>query len=295
MADYMKAQDLAEANQKGMMPGDLVQRGDSGALKTTSLIVAEKFGKDHANVLKALENLECSQEFRAVNFNASSYLSRQGKSLPMVEMTRDGFMFLAMGFTGREAAVWKERFIEAFNQMERYIGQSTAGMARVEYALAEFIAASHSGFRELNANLTFLSSDIGTVKQDVTELKSEVSELRSTVVDMTNRIAPRKEFSASHKRLFHLVVGRYYQNMCPCCQQTPVIGKDGRDLPTLRYEHWNGKSRNWLTDGWITCDKCNQILERDRIVHVHAFNLFQKRLREIEGAPTQLSMRLANG
>ena len=33
-------------------------------------------------------------------------------------MTRDGFTFLAMGFTGPRAAVFKEAYIEAFNKME---------------------------------------------------------------------------------------------------------------------------------------------------------------------------------
>lgn len=30
-------------------------------------------------------------------------------------MTKDGMMFLAMGFTGQKAAEWRERFIAAFN------------------------------------------------------------------------------------------------------------------------------------------------------------------------------------
>lgn len=33
-------------------------------------------------------------------------------------MTRDGFTFLAMGFTGPRAAVFKEAYIQAFNKME---------------------------------------------------------------------------------------------------------------------------------------------------------------------------------
>ena len=32
-------------------------------------------------------------------------------------MTKDGFTFLAMGFTGKEAAKWKEAYINAFNAM----------------------------------------------------------------------------------------------------------------------------------------------------------------------------------
>ena len=34
-------------------------------------------------------------------------------------MTRDGFCFLAMGFTGKEAGKWKEKYINAFNEMEK--------------------------------------------------------------------------------------------------------------------------------------------------------------------------------
>ena len=37
---------------------------------TTSLRVAEVFGKEHYNVMKAIKSLDCSEEFRAVNFNA---------------------------------------------------------------------------------------------------------------------------------------------------------------------------------------------------------------------------------
>ena len=90
----------------------------NGKVLCTSLMVAEKFEKRHADVIRAIENLECSQVFRERNFALSSYKSQQGKELPMVEMTRDGFTFLAMGFTGSEAAKWKEAYINAFNAME---------------------------------------------------------------------------------------------------------------------------------------------------------------------------------
>ena len=88
---------------------------------TTSLIVAEKFGKRHDNVLKAILNLECSDRFRLLNFEESSYQNEQNKTQPMYQIRRDGFAFLAMGFTGKEAAAWKEAFILAFNQMEHLL------------------------------------------------------------------------------------------------------------------------------------------------------------------------------
>lgn len=91
---------------------------------TTSLRVAEVFGKQHYNVMKAIKSLDCSEEFRAVNFNASKIDYQNGnikKQLPMYYITRDGFMFLVMGFTGKTAAKWKEAYIKAFNEMEAKI------------------------------------------------------------------------------------------------------------------------------------------------------------------------------
>lgn len=86
---------------------------------TTSLIVAEVFEKKHRNVLKAIENLECSPEFSQLNFELAEYKDAQGKMRPAYRITRDGFAFLVMGFTGKAAAVWKEKFLAAFNAMEK--------------------------------------------------------------------------------------------------------------------------------------------------------------------------------
>jgi Rha family phage regulatory protein len=63
--------------------------------------VALAFGKQHKNILQAVEALDCSAEFRELNFQLSSYTPENAKrSYPMYEMTRDGFTFLVMGFTG---------------------------------------------------------------------------------------------------------------------------------------------------------------------------------------------------
>jgi Rha family phage regulatory protein len=92
---------------------------------TTSLLVAERFGKDHKNVLRDIENLECSAHFRGLNFEPSSYKSRQNRDLPMYFITRDGFAFLVMGFTGLSAAKFKEEYIDQFNKMEEAIKATT--------------------------------------------------------------------------------------------------------------------------------------------------------------------------
>jgi len=90
----------------------------NGKATTTSLRIAEAFGKQHFNVLRTIKNLECSPEFAALNFEACEYTGDNGKKLPMYTITRDGFAFLASGFTGSAAAQWKEAYIAAFNALE---------------------------------------------------------------------------------------------------------------------------------------------------------------------------------
>src|SRR6056300_948978 len=83
-----------------------------------SLSVAIDFGKEHKNVIQAIGNLDCSQEFRELNYKLSSYTSSQNKILPKYEMTKDGFVFLCMGFRGSKASQFKEGYIKSFNKME---------------------------------------------------------------------------------------------------------------------------------------------------------------------------------
>ena len=84
----------------------------------TSLQVAEHFKKRHGDVLRAIRDLECSTEFTERNFAFSEFLDVTGRSLPSVNMTKDGFAMLAFGFTGKEAVKWRESYINAFNAME---------------------------------------------------------------------------------------------------------------------------------------------------------------------------------
>lgn len=100
---------------------DVIVKLKDGRVVADSRDVAETFGKRHDNVIRDIRNLECSNDFKALNFEAFKIkdLSRtEGESTSHYEMTRDGFSFLVMGFNGKEAAVWKEKYIAAFNRME---------------------------------------------------------------------------------------------------------------------------------------------------------------------------------
>ncbi len=110
-------------------------------LFVTSLEISNRFGKRHDNVLRAIENIECSQEFRRLNFEESTYNNRHNKAQPMFEITRDGFVFLCMGFTGTQAALWKERYIQAFNQMEAALRANLPSAERLSQLQTELLIA----------------------------------------------------------------------------------------------------------------------------------------------------------
>ena len=87
----------------------------------SSLQVAHEFGKRHTDVLRDIHNLDCPEDFRLRNFASSSYRNEQNKKQPMYLMTRDGFMFLVMGYRGKKAAAIKVAIIQRFNEMEAFI------------------------------------------------------------------------------------------------------------------------------------------------------------------------------
>ena len=87
----------------------------------TSIDIAETFGKRHSDVLRDIDNLECSEEFTERNFALSSYKDSSGKSNRMYHITKDGFTILAMGYTGEKAMKFKENYILQFNAMEKLL------------------------------------------------------------------------------------------------------------------------------------------------------------------------------
>lgn len=95
---------------------------------TTSRAVAEQFGKQHKNVIQAIDGLratldetEDGKAFNRLNFQPVTLPDGKGEKRPAYLLTRDGFTLLAMGFTGAKAVQFKVAYINAFNRMERLI------------------------------------------------------------------------------------------------------------------------------------------------------------------------------
>lgn len=104
---------------------DLVIMHDQQAV-TTSLILAEAFEKQHKHVIEAIEKKISTAENSALlknMFVEDSYIASNGKQNKMYYLNRDGFTFIAMGFTGKKADEFKLKYIEAFNKMEQIVKQ----------------------------------------------------------------------------------------------------------------------------------------------------------------------------
>ncbi|EEQ4742766.1 transcriptional regulator, partial [Escherichia coli] len=98
----------------------------NGRAVTSSLAVAEYFRKPHKDVLAKISRLDCSAEFTERNFSPSEYTDSTGRKLPMYQITKNGFVFLVMGFTGKKAAAFKEAYIAEFDRMEKELRQNNA-------------------------------------------------------------------------------------------------------------------------------------------------------------------------
>lgn len=108
---------------------DLVFKGESNEVLTNSLLVAEKFGKEHQHVLRDIRNLingGVSKIGETPAFAEANYIHPQnGQEYPMFIMNRDGFTLLAMGFTGDKALQFKLEYINAFNKMEKILKEQS--------------------------------------------------------------------------------------------------------------------------------------------------------------------------
>lgn len=100
---------------------DIILSTQNGEPVASSRQIAESFGKEHKDVLRAIENIKAQNCALTSMFFETTYTAGTGKAYPMYLMNRDGFTLLAMGFTGKAALEWKLKYIQAFNAMEKQL------------------------------------------------------------------------------------------------------------------------------------------------------------------------------
>lgn len=123
-----------------------------GKVTTTSLKIAEVFGKEHSKVMRAIKLLQVPEEFSEANFGLVEYEDAKGEKRPMYIVTRDGFTLLAMGFTGAKAIQFKIGYIDAFNRLEEAIKTPAAVIEQmVKSAVAEAMPSQLKQLRYIAA------------------------------------------------------------------------------------------------------------------------------------------------
>lgn len=85
---------------------------------TSSLQVADTFGKRHDHVADSIDSLKKDVPNFGEMFIETNLPDSYGRNRRGYYMNRDGFTLLAMGFTGSKALQFKLQYIDAFNEME---------------------------------------------------------------------------------------------------------------------------------------------------------------------------------
>lgn len=171
---------------------ELVIMHDKQAV-TTSLVLSEAFGKQHKHVLEAISSkinsAENSAQYKKM-FAESTYTDRSGKQNKMYYLNRDGFTFIAMGFTGRKADEFKLKYIDAFNKMEEQIRNQS------------FQALNQSTDDLKRANLLYKIANLTSDE----ELKEE--SLKSSYELVTGK-SIQKPKKTDYQKLYEAVTERY--------------------------------------------------------------------------------------
>ena len=211
-----------------MENNELVFKGENSQALTNSLLVAEKFGKTHDNVLKAIRNIigGCViKNNETPMFVEATYFNQQNRQdYPMFVMNRDGFTLLAMGFTGKKALQFKLDYIAAFNAMESELrkpkqmtlSEQLLMQAQFNVEQEKRISAVEQRLndmdkeREENGRLLLEAklSDIPTPQQSV---RSRINELVCEYARATNT-AHRDVWNTIYKKLkylYHISINSY--------------------------------------------------------------------------------------
>ncbi len=160
---------------------------------TTSLKVAEVFGKRHDHVLRDIRNIITQTENikDAPKFGEVFYKDKYGREAIAFSMDKNAFTLLVMGYSGEKAMQFKIDYINAFDQMEtqlRALYSSTLSrdeIAMIFQLLTFFKYLSHCQEVEEKHRKTYIASRIKTGKP-IADLTKEFYVMRNSLLNIGN-------------------------------------------------------------------------------------------------------------
>jgi Rha family phage regulatory protein len=244
-----------------LIAAELVYRSDNGEPMTDSLIVAVRFGYEHKNVLRKIDQLDCTDEFGRLNFEPTSYVDSQGKQQRMFRMTEKGFLFLASRFVGPAAGAWMEKFIEAFQGLRQ---MAVTGAIQLT-DLISALQLEHQNRVEAE----------GRIKQDVFGLERRVEHTEQVVevklADIDGRLAKlesRKRREATPKtREAHIRCLQWLGWLCPLTGEK--ITEDEVEI-----DHFHTNQHPDLKHTWPLSKRGHLLLTTGKISRDDAYRAF---------------------
>ena len=220
-----------------------------GTLVVSSRQVAEDFDKRHADVIKAIEDkMKVNEILRSPKyFIESTYTDKSNRKSKEYLLTRDGFSFLVMGFTGSKADEWKLKYIEAFNKMEQALREQEKHKLPATYkeALLELVKTIEEKERVEEEKQRLIHNN---KTYTATEMAKELG-FRSAVA--FNKYLAEKKIQYKVNNTW-VLSARYsecgYQSIKQIELETGMIVYDRR---------WTGLGRDWLV---------NEIMKEDKTV-----------------------------
>ena len=171
---------------------------------TTSLQVAEVFGKEHKVVLKAIDELKegVAQNYADL-FYEDTYIHPQNKQkYRQIIMNRDGFTLLAMGFTGKKALQFKLQYINAFNEMEKTIKEKSVSIPTTKRGLA-LLALEAS--EETNQRVDVIEQEVFDLKENQPLPQGEYSISSSRINKRVYEVADAYSINRSNRKTIGLL------------------------------------------------------------------------------------------
>ncbi|MFS1178048.1 Rha family transcriptional regulator [Enterococcus lactis] len=171
---------------------------------TTSLQVAEVFGKEHKVVLKAIDELKegVAQNYADL-FYEDTYIHPQNKQkYRQIIMNRDGFTLLAMGFTGKKALQFKLQYINAFNEMEKTIKEKSVSIPTTKRGLA-LLALEAS--EETDQRVDVIEQEVFDLKENQPLPQGEYSIISSRINKRVYEVADAYSINRSNRKTIGLL------------------------------------------------------------------------------------------
>ena len=176
---------------------EIVFKGQNNQAMTSSLLVAEKFEKQHKDVIEAVRKLTSAENSANLSqmFAEVELPDTYGRMRPAYIMNRDGFSLLVMGFTGEKALRFKLEYIDAFNRMEQTI--KTGGF-RIPQTLSEALHLAASQAEQIEQQ----NKEIETMRPKALFADAVATSNRSCLVSELAKILQQNGIEMGQNRLF---------------------------------------------------------------------------------------------